>query len=430
MTNDIEVLPPKLHEGQMQIWKNKGRLNAVCCGRRFGKTKLMVWLAVRTVCNGGKFGIFAPEHKQLLEPWNELAEILNPIKVSSNKTEGTIRTLGGGQIDFWALNDNELAGRGREYNSIACDEIAFAKDGQMTQIWERSIKPTLLTTKGSAWMFSTPNGENIDNFFWQICNEPEREWTYHHAPTKNNPYVPQDELEKEKRMNHELVWLQEFEAQFISWNSATFFKLDYLLQDGKPVQVNDKVTAIYAVMDCAVKSGTNNDATAVTYFALNKYSGHQCIILDWEMYSIEAASLEYLAPLIIAKCENFAKQYRAMAGSVGLFVEDAAGGSILLQKARAEGWNVYPTDSKLLAKGKDERAFTVGGQVSAGMVKISQEAFDKTQEWKGRTANHLIRQVTGFRIGDKDAYKREDDLLDCFTYGVAMGVVDQYAIGA
>jgi hypothetical protein len=425
---EIRIVPPKLHAGQVKIWGNKSRLNAVSCGRRFGKTKLLVWLAARTASKGMKFGIFAPEHKQLLEPWNELKEILQPIITSANKNEGTIRCKGGGQIDFWALNDNELAGRGREYDAIACDEIAFAKDNQMTQIWERSIKPTLLTTKGSAWMFSTPNGENTENFFWQICCEPDRGWTFHHAPTRDNPYVPQDELDKEKRVNHELVWLQEFEAKFISWDSATFFKLDFLLKDGKPVECNDKVAAIYAVMDCAVKSGTDNDATAVVYFALNVHYGHPVIILDWDMYSIEAASLEYLAPQITQKCEDLAKQYRARAGSQGLFVEDAAGGSILLQKARAEGWNVHSTSSKLLMKGKDERSFAIGGQVSSGMVKISTHAFEKTQEWKGRTANHLIRQITSFRIGDKEAYKREDDLLDCFAYGVAMGVVDQYAI--
>ena len=35
-------------------------------------------------------------------------------KRKASKTEGTIRTTTGGIIDIWALNDNPLAGRGRD----------------------------------------------------------------------------------------------------------------------------------------------------------------------------------------------------------------------------------------------------------------------------------------------------------------------------
>lgn len=425
---EVNIVLPKLHEGQLNIFNNRGRLNAVDCGRRFGKTKFMVWLAARRAINGGKFGIFAPEHKQLLEPWAEIKDILTPIISTSNKNEGTIRTITGGQIDFWPLVDNELAGRGREYDEVAGDEVAFTKDGQMTQIWERSIKPTLLTTRGSAWMFSTPNGVKQDNFFWQICNEPTDDWVFHYAPTSKNPFVPPDELEKEKRINHELVWLQEFEAKFISWDSATFFKLEYLLDDGKPAPEPMKCDAIFAIMDCAVKSGTDNDATAVVYFAYNKFFGAPLTVLDYEMYSIDAAMLEFLAPKILQKCEDYAAQFKARSGSMGMLVEDAAGGSFLLQQAYAKAWPIRAIDSSLMMKGKDERAMIAGGPVYQGLCKLSENAFNKTMDWKGRTANHLINQVTGFRLGDKDAYRRADDLLDCFTYGVAVALSDYKAL--
>ena len=36
-------------------------------------------------------------------------------------------------------------------------------------------------------------------------------------------------------------------------------------------------------------------------------------------------------------------------------------------------------------------------------------------------ANHLVDQIESFRIGDKDN-KREDDLLDTFCYGIAIGL--------
>jgi hypothetical protein len=40
--------------------------------------------------------------------------------------------------------------------------------------------------------------------------------------------------------------------------------------------------------------------------------------------------------------------------------------------------------------------------------------------YKGATRNHLWSQVVGFRVGDKDAARRADDLLDTFTYAVAI----------
>ena len=35
-------------------------------------------------------------------------------------------------------------------------------------------------------------------------------------------------------------------------------------------------------------------------------------------------------------------------------------------------------------------------------------------------ANHLVRQVTGFRAFDKDAYKREDDCRRCSLLGAGV----------
>jgi hypothetical protein len=72
--------------------------------------------------------------------------------------------------------------------------------------------------------------------------------------------------------------------------------------------------------------------------------------------------------------------------------------------------------------GKDARALNASGAFTQGKVKISQAAFDKTVVYKGVSRNHFITQVTGFRMGDKDAYKRADDLLDTFTYAIALAL--------
>ncbi|MGF6905314.1 hypothetical protein P3T22_006607, partial [Paraburkholderia sp. GAS348] len=43
-------------------------------------------------------------------------------------------------------------------------------------------------------------------------------------------------------------------------------------------------------------------------------------------------------------------------------------------------------------------------------------------DYKGITRNHLVSQVTGFSLGDKQAYKRADDLADCVFYGVLVAL--------
>jgi len=392
-------------------------------------TLAMTTIAANYALHQKKVGLFTPEYKQLSEPFIALKYMLASMIETANKNDGTIRLKGGGVIDFWTLNDNELAGRGREYDLVCIDEAAFTKADQMINIWNKSIKPTMLTTRGSAWVFSTPNGVQQDNFFYRLWHDPEMGFQKFHAPTSTNPYVPPDELEKERLANHPLVWQQEFLAEFISWESAAFFKLDFFLVDGKPVPFPEKCDAVFAVLDTAVKSGTQHDATAVLYCATSQLHGPKLVWLDYEMYNIEAASLEYLAPRILEKLEALAAQCKARNGSVGMLVEDTAGGTILLQQARSQGWPIKALDSKLTQKGKDERALIAGGPAFRGDCKISQPCFDKTMEWRGRTLNHLLQQVTGFRIGDKDAYKRADDLLDTACYSIITACTDTIAIG-
>ena len=127
--------------------------------------------------------------------------------------------------------------------------------------------------------------------------------------------------------------------------------------------------------------------------------------------------LDVWLPTVFQNLEALAKTHRARVGSLGVWIEDKSSGMVLLQQAKRHGWPAHPIATELTAKGKDERALSVSGYVHRGDVKISQHAHDKVSSYKGTTRNHLIAQVCGFRMGDKDAAKRADDLLDCFTYG-------------
>jgi DNA methylase len=169
---------------------------------------------------------------------------------------------------------------------------------------------------------------------------------------------------------------------------------------------------------------TEHDATAVTFFALDKLSRRApLVILDWDIAQIEGALLETWLPMVFDRLEELSRLCGARHGSVGVWIEDKNSGTILLQQAIRRQWPATAIDSKLTAMGKDERALSVSGYVHCESVKYTDYAFDKTTVHKRKSRNHLVDQIESFRIGDKDN-KREDDLLDTFCYGIALTLGD------
>jgi hypothetical protein len=221
------------------------------------------------------------------------------------KKRGVIRIHGGGLIQFWTLG-NPNAGRSRGYKRVVIDEAAFTKngdtsvDGSMMSIWEKSIKPTLLDYDGEALVLSNSAGKNPDNFFIRYARILDRLRRIY-APTSANPLPKRLENESEiewlarrdqvferlKADNAPLVYAQEYEADFVDWSGAAFFARDKLLVDGQPVAAPGRSDGVFAIIDTASKTGTDHDATAVTYFAINKNAAYPLLILDWDITQIE-----------------------------------------------------------------------------------------------------------------------------------------------
>lgn len=289
---------------------------------------------------GGRVGIFTAEYRQYQEIYDKLEEILLPLKKSFSRQEKRLLLKNGGKIDFWVTNDNKLAGRGREYEIILIDEAAFTKSPEMLrEIWPKSIKPTLLTTKGRAYVFSTPDGVDEENFFYAICHDKSLGFIEHHAPTSSNPFVPPEELEKERANNDPRVFRQEFMAEFVDWSAASLFDVRKWFEgenQDQPVDYPEMCQAVFAVMDTAVKGGTEHDGTAVVYYAVDTRPGCQRLtILDWDVVQIDGALLETWIPSVFDRLNELSGQCVAINGSLGVFIEDASMGSILLQKGES-----------------------------------------------------------------------------------------------
>lgn len=418
-----------------------GQLRAVRCGRRWGKTDwAKIWLS-DSALKGSPVGYFAPSYKIMSEMYQDMVRLLAPMTPKQggrNKSEGTIRLTNGGRVDFWTTED-ERAGRSRMYRRVFWDEAAFTKTSTAMDVWREAIKPTLGDLRGTAVVGSNTNGNDPDNLLYALCTDPRHGFIEFHAPSWNNPFVPRrlptETVEQHlavkeayyanlRAREHPLVFAQEYAAEFVDWSGVAFFDPLKWMVDGKPVDYPTHCDYVYCIVDSATKTGSANDSTAVTWYARNRFVGHPLVILDWDIVQIEGALLEDWLPGVIAIGEALAVQCHARAGFLGAFIEDKDSGQILLQQARRRGLKAEAIDSDLTAKGKDGRALSVSGYHYRGECKISLHAFEKHKLHKGTDRNHFYSQVTGFRIGDKDAAKRADDLLDDYTYGLAVGLGD------
>ena len=435
-----------LHEGQVRAYwaLREHRFMALRCGRRFGKTEFaMTWIA-QGLLEGMECAWFSPQHMMWAEVFTALNRRLRPIVSHAAKNPGVMRFGNGARLDFWSL-ENPNAGRSRGYQRIVMDEAAFGKngdlntDGSTMALWQEGIKPTLFDYGGQALVCSNSAGKDPDNFFYDICTNLKSGFHEFHATTLDNPILPkrrrnesveewlkrrEQYLLELKEGNDPRVYAQEYLAQFVDWAGEAFFDREKLLDNGKPVSYPRGCDCVFAIIDTASKTGTEHDGTAVTFFAydsLNKRT--PLLVLDWDVAQIEGATLETWLPSVMRRLDELGGVCRARLGSAGALIEDKNSGTILLQQAVKRGLKVQPIDSKLTSLGKDERAISVSGYVYRGEVKYTAPAFDKLSVYKGRSRNHLVEQIEGFRLGDKKS-EREDDLLDTFCYGIAMALGD------
>ncbi len=203
-----------LHPGQHAVVFAPARFRVVAAGRRWGKTvAALEWLFVKEggMLDGAPVAYFAPTYKLLLETFDQAARTASQLGGRVNATEKRIGLPNGGLAEFWTLEDRD-AGRGRRYARVVIDEAAHAR--YLKDAWEQAIRPTLTDLRGEAMFISTPKGHN---YFYELFKfaQTAEDWQAFHFPTWTNPFVPADDIEAARRALPELVFRQEYGAEFV-----------------------------------------------------------------------------------------------------------------------------------------------------------------------------------------------------------------------
>jgi hypothetical protein len=404
-----------LHPGQIRAARTilDHPRTVLRAGRRFGKSALLICLGADEALRGRPVGYFSPLFKTAAPVFDALAFMLVPLIVSKRRAL-EIKLSTGGVIDVWSIETSTIIGRGRKYALALLDEIAFCNEN-MGLLWRASISPTLVDLDGAAVVASTPWGTDPANWFFQICADKTLGWTELHAKSEDNPHLPRAALEEEKRRNSPIVWRQEFDAEFTSLDAAALIDVTKLLQpDGEPWPVPEYFDVAFVTIDSAIKTGAGADGTAALFCGVTGAYGAESRLyfIDYDIVQVSAGVLEPWFAGIVDR----AREIRTVCAGP-IYVEDAATGPILLEK--------FPQVTEALpsawtAEGKDVRAYAAQTYFNSGKVRITEACYLKLVNFKGIRINHLWTQLNSFVLGDKQASKRADDLLDCAIYAASI----------
>lgn len=431
MSKRIEL--DTLHQFQSEVFRliRNNRRVVLRAGRRWGKTRLLEYVAAVYALEGKKVGWFGPDYRRNEPTYRRLLGILFPLVTHKNASTLSLTLSTGGVFEVWSTSDED-AGRSKSYDLVVLDEATIYVR-ELTPLWKQAIMPTLIDRGGSAVMAGTPKGTQPDQMFYRACHEHlepddptvrKEGWIEYHAPTRQNPFLDADEVAGLQSQYGALEYEQEIEAKFVDWGGAPFFLQEKWFVDGEPTEMPTRCDYVFATIDSALKEGAEHDGTAVVYWSKNSVHGPPLRILDWDVVRISGDLLTVWLPQVIETLRGYAASCGArygMEGISGAWIEDKVSGTIMIQNAIRQGLPVHPISTKLTAMGKEERALSVSRYHDNGMVKITRHAHDKITNFNGSSRNHFLSQVVGFRPG---APRRFDDLLDCYTYGLSIGLGD------
>ena len=392
---------PDLHEGQKEVAMDQSRFKVLSAGRRWGKTRLGVWLCLSKAWQGGRTWWIAPTYAMALEGWKDLRNIGVEYGTTIKESEKTIITPTGGSVSIRSAdNPDRLRGAGLDY--VVLDEFAFMKEST----WAEVVRPTLTERQGGALFISTPRGFN---HFEKIYHQAEdlNDWNRWLLPTSTNPHVPKSELQIARKEIGSYLFSQEYEAKFVELSGGMFqqdwfkrFTMEdttvlndegfyeertYIVTEDE--RVNDSSIRKIATVDLATSTKEQADFTVVTITGVTPKGK----VLVYEVYR---KRLE--APDIIPVLERYLDKYNL--DYIG--IEKAGFQLALIQIARREG---LPVKELKADRDKVSRAMPLSARMEGGQVYFLSS---------GLWFDDLQRELLQFPEGE------HDDQVDSLAYAI------------
>ena len=202
------------------IHNDPSRFKVVSAGRRFGKTRLAVAECLGAAREGKRAWWISPTYRMSNVGWRPLKQIASRVPGAViRKVEKEVVFPGGGMVAVRS-SDNPDSLRGEGLDFVVMDEAAYI----MPEAWIEAIRPALSDRLGRALFISTPRGRN---WFWDIHRKGgiESDWASFTYPTTANPYIQPSEIEAARAELPEIIFRQEYLAEFVDSEGAVFRRI-------------------------------------------------------------------------------------------------------------------------------------------------------------------------------------------------------------
>ena len=333
----INALP---HAGQKEVHNSDARFKVLSAGRRWGKTRLGVNECLDAASKGGRAWWVSPSYKTSEVGWRPLRQIARKIPNAEVKLVDRTVTLPGGGFVAVRSADNPDSLRGEGLDFVVMDECAFMQK----EAWTEAIRPSLSDRQGKALFISTPKGRN---WFWEAYmrgvngEEGWESWTF---PTANNPFIAASEIEASKRDLPEIIFRQEYLAEFVDDQGGVFRRVQEsaVLSPSEPENGKQYVAGV-------------DVAASVDYTVVS--------VLDAEskemVYMDRFNRVDY--PVLIDRLEAVYKRYHL----TSMVVESNSIGRPVIDELVARGLNIVP--------------FTTTSATKQAIIQNLQAAFENGQ---------------------------------------------------
>lgn len=395
----------KLTPAQAQIATDRHRFRVVNCGRRFGKTTLAVdQIKSCAVYREARIAYIAPTFQQARDiAWEQLKKdvananaVVNESRLeirlpNVHKTQSLIVLRGWESIETL---------RGQLFDLIVIDEVASMRNFWM--LWQEVVRPTLTDRRGEAIFISTPKGYN--HFYELYSLDPAQAKAYpgqvqddqfksFHFTSYDNPYIPQDEIDKAKNQLTEDRFAQEYMADFRKTEGLVYKEFD------RETHVYDPKEILFATREyiVGVDFGYTNPAAIIsihrdptdTYYVTAEY---------YKRGATDQEVVEYVSGLAAER----------------VYPDPEAANAVeLMRRARI---NV-----REVVKGKDSvknGIQKVRELLKANKLKISSDCINLIQEFE----TYSYPDEKAERNEDENPIKLNDHALDALRYAITMNV--------
>ena len=222
---------------QREFMLCEARVKTAACGRRWGKTESVA-------VDVALFALEEPGTTQLITAptADQTGIMMGEVSRRLNAVPGLISCFTERKSPYWEIVFHDGAGlreptrilsrtagptgrglRGRKAHRVIEDEAAFIADA----INDNVITPLLADYNGQLIKTSTPDGvgDHFHKTFLLGQDPANARYASFQFPTASNPYISAEYLANEEATKPELVFAQEYRAQFLDREGAVFRKI-------------------------------------------------------------------------------------------------------------------------------------------------------------------------------------------------------------